>query len=144
MAEHPWVQSVGALLVNPAGKGLLQQRDDQADLPYAGHWTTLGGAVEAGETPDEAMRRELLEEIEIAPELRLWKGFKRESIPRNGRVWNVEQYIYTGAIDLVIGEIRLNEGQALGFFGRDEIDRIPIAFDFATVFKEFFESLSHD
>jgi 8-oxo-dGTP diphosphatase len=58
--EIQYKEGVSAIPVNPQGKILLQQRDDRPDLRYPGCWTTFGGAIEDGETPIEAMRRELL------------------------------------------------------------------------------------
>jgi len=131
------MQSTGAILVNPRGQILLQQRDDKPGLLFAGYWTTLGGAIEAGETPDQAIRRELLEEIELEPAVKLWKVYDHSHTLRG--VWvTVEQYLYVGRIEQEISEITLNEGQALGFFDVDDLAKLPIAFDFAPLFREFF------
>ncbi|MBZ0297789.1 MAG: NUDIX domain-containing protein [Anaerolineae bacterium] len=131
------VLTVGAILVNPAGKILIQQRDEKPGLKYPGYWTTFGGKVEDGEHPDEAMRRELLEEIELEPEVHLWKvrEFTEEF---EGEPVLVEQWLYTGHIDRDAAHIMLNEGQALGFFGADDLDELPIAFGLKSVFREFF------
>jgi 8-oxo-dGTP pyrophosphatase MutT (NUDIX family) len=53
-----------ALLVTPAGRYLMQHRDDLPHILLPGHWSCFGGSVEPGESPDAAIRRELLEEIE--------------------------------------------------------------------------------
>ncbi len=59
-----------ALLVTPDGRYLMQHRDDLPHVLLPGHWSCFGGAIEPGESPEAAMRRELLEEIEFrAPEL---------------------------------------------------------------------------
>jgi 8-oxo-dGTP diphosphatase len=135
MVEPNRVRCVAAIPCNPVGKILLQQRDDKPGLPFAGHWTTFGGQIEEGESPEVAMRRELLEEIELELPLKLWKIF--EHVQRNGQVV-VEQYVYVGNIDVEANEIQLNEGQALGYFGLEDMDRLPIAFGFETLFREFF------
>lgn len=115
------VTCVGAILVNPAGQMLLQQRKDKPSPMYPGCWTTFGGKVEPGETPDEAMR--------------LWKVFDNP-IGSTGVV--VKQYLYVGLIDLEADDITLNERQALGFFGPDDLAALPVAFGFEPVFWEFF------
>ena len=48
-------------------KFLLQLRDDIPGIIYPGHWGLFGGHIEPGETPDVAVKRELLEEIGYSP-----------------------------------------------------------------------------
>ena len=54
------VAAVALLLVDARGRILSQLRDAQGTYPD--HWATVGGAVEGGETLEEAARRELFEE----------------------------------------------------------------------------------
>ncbi len=52
------------VLVLPSGEVVLQRRTD--DAPYApGMLGMFGGAVEDGESPDEAVRREIREETSL-------------------------------------------------------------------------------
>lgn len=125
--------TVGVILVNPAGQILLQQREDRPDLHYPGHWTTLGGAIETGELPDAAMRRELIEEIELQPPFRLWRCYQRVRADVL-----VDQYIYVGPIDRRVEAIKLNEGQSLGFFELTDLADLPVAFGFKPLFESFF------
>lgn len=53
----------GAVLVAEDGRYLLQLRDDFPGLHLADHWGLFGGAIEAGEDPAAALRRELVEEL---------------------------------------------------------------------------------
>lgn len=53
-----------AALVDADGRVLVQQRPP--GLPMAGLWEFPGGKVEAGETPEAALIRELEEELGIA------------------------------------------------------------------------------
>lgn len=54
------LRGAGVLLIDQRGWILLQLRDANGAYPY--HWATVGGAVEVGETPEQAARRELAEE----------------------------------------------------------------------------------
>lgn len=59
------IPCVAVILYNRAGQVFLQQRDQKPGLPDAGCWTLWGGKVEAGETADEAIYRELHEQLEL-------------------------------------------------------------------------------
>ncbi|WP_309741437.1 MULTISPECIES: NUDIX hydrolase [unclassified Chamaesiphon] len=45
------------------GKFLMQLRDNIPTILYPGLWGLFGGHIEAGETPEVAVEREILEEI---------------------------------------------------------------------------------
>ena len=135
------VQGVNAIPINPHGKILLQQRDDRPDLRFPGCWATFGGAVESGESPDEALRRELLEEIELELPMRLWR-IDDYPMERDGQQIIVESYTYMGRIDRSAAEITLNEGQALGYFGLEDLDSLEIGYNFEELFRDFFAALA--
>lgn len=61
------LHSVKALIYRSDGQVLLQQRDHAANLPFPGHWTMFGGQVESMETLEEALARELEEELGRVP-----------------------------------------------------------------------------
>jgi 8-oxo-dGTP diphosphatase len=130
------VRSTGALLVNSQCALLLQLRDDKPGLLFPNHWTTFGGAVEAGESPDQTIVRELLEEIHLQPALTLWKTYEHIQHPRGEPVM-VEQYLYTGRIDLPLEAIEVHEGQRAGYFRLEELADLRIAFGFRPYFEEF-------
>lgn len=54
---------VGAALIDGRGRVLVQQRP--AGKQHAGLWEFPGGKIEAGETPEAALCRELHEELTI-------------------------------------------------------------------------------
>lgn len=43
----------------------MQLRDQREDIWYPGWWGCFGGALEAGESPIEGLKRELREELEL-------------------------------------------------------------------------------
>lgn len=65
MSTEPIPRTAARVLpVSPSGDVLLVQFADPA-RPDAPHWVSVGGAIEAGESPEAAARRELWEETGI-------------------------------------------------------------------------------
>lgn len=56
-----------ALLVDERGRYLMQRRDDRPDILNPGALGLFGGGIEAGESAEAAIRRELAEEIGLVP-----------------------------------------------------------------------------
>ena len=62
-SDRSWVQVAVGVLVRADGAFLLTSRPE--GKAYAGYWEFPGGKLEAGETIEQALRRELQEEIGI-------------------------------------------------------------------------------
>ena len=52
-----------ALISLGGSRYLMQLRDPKPNIFYPGHWGVFGGALNPGETPEDALRRELFEEL---------------------------------------------------------------------------------
>ena len=112
------------ILENDKGELLLYLRDGKPGIPFPYHWDLIGGHLEEGETPEEALVREVKEEINIY--LTEYKFF-REYLCLEGDAYPNIKYIYTGKIDLPVEEITLNEGERLQYFSKDEIGNVKFA-----------------
>jgi 8-oxo-dGTP pyrophosphatase MutT (NUDIX family) len=60
--------AVAAMIVLDDGRFLLQLRDAKPEIYYPAHWGFFGGAVDDGETPEQALLRELEEELKFVPQ----------------------------------------------------------------------------
>jgi 8-oxo-dGTP pyrophosphatase MutT (NUDIX family) len=53
-----------AIIVLDDGRYLMQLRDDKPGIFYPDHWGLFGGAIDDGEDGEQALRRELREELD--------------------------------------------------------------------------------
>jgi 8-oxo-dGTP diphosphatase len=127
---------VSAILTNPRGEVLLQQRDNNPAIFCPGCWTLPGGMVEPDETPDEAIVRELWEEMEFRLPLTYWQVYEAQR-GINDEI-TVIQHIYLGRLDRPAAEIPLHEGQQIRFFDQTGIAGLRMAFGFGEVLHRFF------
>ncbi len=115
----PVLLVVAAALYDADGRILLAQRP--AGKSFAGLWELPGGKLEAGETPEAALQRELFEElsITIAPKDLYPITFASFTYPKfhllmpvyGCRVWS--------------GSVKANEGQAFAFVAPSQLTDYP-------------------
>ena len=63
---EPIAKTVGALFIKPDGKVLLGLRAPTKKV-WPNHWDTIGGRVEDGESLEQALVREVREEVGVTP-----------------------------------------------------------------------------
>jgi 8-oxo-dGTP diphosphatase len=93
----PALRFVAAALILREGEVLIGQR--RADQPMALQWEFPGGKIEAGESPEQALARELDEEL----------GIKAVIGPRITRIRH--NYRHGGAVDLQFFIVREFSGE---------------------------------
>lgn len=111
------------LLHNPQGEVLLQKRA-ASEENYPGYWdVSAGGTVQAGETYEEAAKRETVEELGVTPELTS-QGKELFTYPSGKQNMLA---VFTGSCesDLDLGE----EVDAARFFTLEEAARLLEAGD---------------
>jgi 8-oxo-dGTP diphosphatase len=112
------VEVAVGVLINSTGALLLGQRPD--GKPYAGYWEFPGGKIEVGETLFEALKRELLEEIDVviddAQEIMVIEHDYPHAYVR----------LHICVVKSWQGQVRGLENQSLAWLERDDIDRIEV------------------
>ena len=107
-------REVALAVLERDGAWLLQLRDDLESILYPGHWGLFGGHLDAGETPSEAVHRELLEEINWEPTFPLEHWFTSQSGPRIA-------HVFRGALSVPVEQLTLLEGQDLKLTSKQEL-----------------------
>lgn len=100
-------QVATALLFDRNGQLLIYLRDNKPEISFPGYWDLFGGRVEPGETPEQALVREVEEELGIKIDnYTLYKTYESHTEARP----NVK-YVYVVHIPQAAGELTLYEGQ---------------------------------
>jgi 8-oxo-dGTP diphosphatase len=119
------MQKIAAIILeNDKGEFLLALRDKKSWIPFPDHWDLIGGHVEDGETPEEALVREYKEELGL--DLSDYKFYKEFECLEGDSYENIK-YIYTGRINIPVEEITLYEGQYAKYFTKEEIPDVKFA-----------------
>ena len=109
---------VKVILINKEKKFLLNLRDrDHHENPH--YWSLIGGGIDEGETPNEAIVRETKEEISY--DLKDFEKIYEEDIPNVGK-----RIFYLAKIDVPISELVLGEGEDLKYFTYEEIKDLKV------------------
>ncbi len=94
---------------------LLQLRDNSKKISYPNHWSFFGGEVENNENDEEALLRELKEEIAWMPnKINYYTTFLDYST-------NAEVKLYLIKFESNNTKLNLNEGQKMKWFRLEDI-----------------------
>ena len=109
------VVEVAIAVLYRQGEFLSQLRDNIPGIAYPGCWGLFGGHLEPGESPEIALKRELLEEIGYAPPVVSEFGLYSES--------HVIRHVYAGELTVDLTQLDLKEGWDMGLLTPEDIRR---------------------
>lgn len=106
---------VAIAILYQKNKFLMQLRDNIPGILYPGYWGLFGGHIEADETPDIAVKREILEEI----------GYNLPSFVEFGCYFNerVVRHVFHAPLLVELNELVLNEGWDMGLLTLEDINQ---------------------
>jgi 8-oxo-dGTP diphosphatase len=122
------------LLFDRHNRLLIYLRDNTPDIPFPNHWDFFGGHLEEGETPGQALVREVKEElgIELAD-----RNFFRTYTCTEGDAYPNIKYIFWAKLDKDLNELTLYEGQMLRGIRRDERAGVRFANILGAILEDF-------
>ncbi len=133
VASEPFVDRSGAPLtpgdavaaiILLGDRYLLQHRDAKEGIFFPDYWGCFGGGVDPGESSDQALVRELAEELGFAREAAACSFFTRFDFDFSFAPGcpSIYRLFYELRLpDSAFAGLRLGEGQGLGLFSADDI-----------------------
>lgn len=104
---------VALAMLEREGRWLMQLRDEISSIVAPGCWGLFGGHLDPGETPEQALRRELLEEIS-------WQPLAVELVMVH-HIHRRTAHVYQGELSVPLEQLQLLEGQDLGLVSPEEL-----------------------
>ena len=104
---------VALAMLQRDGRWLMQLRDEIPTIVAPGCWGLFGGHLDPGETPEQALLRELLEEIGWQPpavELMMVHHIHRRTA-----------HVFQAELSVPLEQLQLLEGQDLALVSADEL-----------------------
>lgn len=105
---------VAIAILYQENKFLMQLRDNIPNIPYPGQWALFGGHIESGETPDVAVKREIIEEIgyNLPPTFCEFGCYADEKVVR---------HVFYAPLEVELNQLVLNEGWDMGLLTPEDI-----------------------
>ncbi len=133
MTANPSIHVVVGVVFNSAGQVLVALRP--AHKHMGGLWEFPGGKIETGETPEEALKRELFEEVGIEvqqayPLLKYDYDYPQQTVSLD--VWQVNQFA---------GEAQGREGQQINWISPKDLLNLPIPIANQTIVQTVIKKL---
>ena len=113
------MKKVAAAVIEKEGRVLIARRK-KGDL-FEGQWEFPGGALEPGETPEECLKREILEELEIEVEVGSFVCSSRYE----SALLSIELLAFRATY--LRGEFKLRDHQEIQWVIPDEFERFKFA-----------------
>lgn len=105
--------AVALAMLEREGRWLLQLRDDIEGIVHPGCWGLFGGHIDPGEGPEQAILRELGEEIGWSPAaLPFWFEYRDDQR---------SAFYFRGPLTVPLAALQLNEGQDMVLAGLEEL-----------------------
>jgi 8-oxo-dGTP diphosphatase len=104
---------VALAMLEREGRWLMQLRDQTSSIVAPGCWGLFGGHLDPGETPEQALRRELLEEIS-------WQPPALEPVMVH-HIHRRTAHVFRAELPIPLTQLQLLEGQDMALVSTEEL-----------------------
>jgi 8-oxo-dGTP diphosphatase len=104
---------VALAMLEREGRWLMQLRDEISSIVAPGCWGLFGGHLDPGETPEQALRRELLEEIS-------WQPPALEPVMVH-HIHRRTAHVFRAELPIPLTQLQLLEGQDMALVSTEEL-----------------------
>jgi len=123
------------LIVDNQGKILLMKRPDN-DYAYPDYWGLVAGLVECGETLEDALKREAMEEIGVEIEIIRFTGRYYDTPGRHPTRTAISLTFRTRIVSGIPRPSQPEECVDVGWFTPEEVRNMELAFDHKQMLKD--------
>ncbi len=125
------------LIFDRDNKLLIYLRDNKPTIPFPNYWDLFGGYVEQGEKPEQALRREVKEELGVE----LKECFKFKDVEcLAGDVHQNIKHIFWAKIDATPENLKLRVGQKLASIDLSQRHNFKFANILGNIIDDFTQS----
>jgi len=132
--------SAVAIIINQENEILLQKKDSTYQW-FPNKWCFIGGEIEKGETPIEALHREVREELGEKITLEGITTFKKyffSDMSVSGQKREYSANVFIARFNGRISDIQIGEGNGIAFFPKEELNKYPIVDHDKRVLEEIY------
>ena len=127
--------SVGCVLTDLNNNIYLQKRDQNKNIYFPGQWGLFGGSCEKDESPEDAIKREIFEELTIY--IKSPKKFLSLEITTKylGTKPRIRHFYHQKLNSAILPNIELREGETFDSFSFDKLPSLNklVSFDAAAI-----------
>ena len=137
MTVYRDIEGVVVILIDKQQRIAMQLRDNNPTLPAANQWGLFGGLLNQGENPQDAVLREIKEELNIQLNPIKLSLLRKHYIPEQNLTTWIFHYLVTDELE----HARLYEGQAWDFISKDDARVNDIGLHHHEIVLDFWKAL---